>query len=236
MIFKASNMIKCKNINYKYPGTQYPVFNGLSCIIEEPGFHALFGLSGAGKSTLARMIAGQLNQYTGVIERNNTDIIFYSYNLERLPGWSSVGEHILKITPEKNKNRIDEIIESFGLSAYMDSGFSHLSLGQRNRINLARYLLQDFDCLIMDESLANVDEVTREQIILKIKDLYPGKTFIYISHSVAEVSMFCKNIIVLRSFQKTPQTITVLGQDKKTGKSVAKKDLEQTMLEIVNVS
>ncbi|MBA3037690.1 MAG: ATP-binding cassette domain-containing protein [Desulfobacterium sp.] len=229
-------MIECKNINYKYPGTQYPVFNNLNCKIGEPGFHALFGLSGVGKSTLARMVAGQLNQYTGVIERNNTDIIFYSYNLERLPGWSSVGEHILKITPEKNKDRIDEIVESFGLYACIDSGFSHLSLGQRNRINLARYLLQDFDCLIMDESLANVDEVTREQIILKIKDMYPQKSFIYISHSVAEVSMFCKNIIVLRNFKKSPQAITVFGQDNKTGKSVARKDLEQTMLEIVNVS
>lgn len=229
-------MIECKNINYKYPGTQYPVFNNLSCRIDEPGFHALFGLSGVGKSTLARMIAGQLNGFAGKIENNKSEKIFYSYNLERLPGWSSVGEHIVKITPEKNKNRIDEIIESFGLSARMDSGFSHLSLGQRNRINLARYLLQDFDYLIMDESLANVDEATRGQIIFKIKDMFPAKTFLYISHSVAEVSMFCKNIIVLRSFQKSPQAITVFGQDNTTGKSVAGKDLEQTMLEIVNGS
>ncbi len=228
-------MIECKNINYKYHGTQYPVFNDLSCKIDEPGFHALFGLSGVGKSTLARLIAGQLDGFTGKID-NKTGKIFYSYNLERLPGWSSVGEHIAKVTPVQNKNRINEIIESFGLSSCIDSGFSHLSLGQRNRINLARYLLQDFDFLIMDESLANVDEATREQIIFKIKDMYPQKTFLYISHSVAEVSMFCKNIIVLRSFQKSPQSLTVLGQDDTTGKSVERKNLEKTMLEIVNVS
>jgi ABC-type multidrug transport system ATPase subunit len=229
-------MLECKNINYKYPGTQYPVFNDLNYRIEEPGFHALFGLSGVGKSTLARMIAGQLSGFEGKIEYNGAKKIFYSYNLERLPGWSSIGEHILKITPEKNKKRIDEIIESFGLSAYMDSGFSHLSLGQRNRINLARYLLQDFDLLIMDESLANVDEATREQIICKIKDMFPKKTFIYISHSVAEVSMFCKNIIVLRSFKKSPQAVIVSGYDNTKEKSVDRKVLEQTMLEIVSAS
>lgn len=229
-------MLECKNINYKYPGTQYPVFNDLNCKIEEPGFHALFGLSGVGKSTLARMIAGQLNGFEGKIEYNGAEKIFYSYNLERLPGWSSIGEHILKITPEKNKSKIDEIIKSFGLSPFMDSGFSHLSLGQRNRINLARYLLQDFDILIMDESLANVDEATREQIIFKIKDMFPQKTFIYISHSVAEVSRFCKNIIVLRSFQKSPQAVGVSGYDNTKEKSVDKKVLEQTMLEVVSAS
>ncbi|MFH2043712.1 MAG: ATP-binding cassette domain-containing protein [Pseudomonadota bacterium] len=208
----------------------------MSCKIDAPGFHALFGLSGVGKSTLARMIAGQLNGFDGKIDYAGVNKIFYSYNLERLPGWSSIGEHILKITPEKNKSKIDELIESFGLSAYMDYGFSHLSLGQRNRINLARYLVQDFDFLIMDESLANVDEATREQIIFKIKDMFPEKTFIYISHSVAEVSMFCKYIIVLRSFKKSPQAATVSGQDNTKGNLVDRKELEKTMLEIVSAS
>ena len=228
--------IECRNINYKYPGAQFPVFNNLSCRIGGPGFHALFGQSGVGKSTFARMIAGQLNGFAGEIKIREPKKVFYSYNLERLPGWSGVGEHIGKVTPEANKKRIDEIIESFGLSACMGSGFSRLSLGQQNRVNLARYLLQDFDLLIMDESLANVDEATREQIIFKIKDMFPKKSFLYISHSVAEVSMFCMNIIVLRSFLKTPQTLTIKGQDSAGGRSVAGKDLEQTMLEIVNAS
>jgi ABC-type nitrate/sulfonate/bicarbonate transport system ATPase subunit len=228
--------IECRNINYKYSGAQNPVFNNLSCRIGEPGFHALFGQSGVGKSTFARMIAGQLNGFFGEIEIREPKKIFYSYNLERLPGWSGVGEHIEKVTPEANKSRINEIVDSFGLSACMDSGFSRLSLGQQNRVNLARYLLQDFDLLIMDESLANVDEATREQIIFKIKEMFPGKSFLYISHSVAEVSRFCRDILVLRSFLKIPQAFTVHGQDDVREKQVVKKDLEDTMLEIVNAS
>lgn len=228
--------IECRNINYKYPGAQFPVFNNLSCRVGEPGFHALFGQSGVGKSTFARMIAIQLNGFAGEIKIREPKKVFYSYNLERLPGWSGVGEHIDKVTPETNKNRIDEIVKSFGLLTCMDSGFSRLSLGQQNRVNLARYLLQDFDLLIMDESLANVDEATREQIIFKIKEMFPEKSFLYISHSVAEVSRFCRNILVLRSFLKMPQALTIHGQDDVRGKQVAKKDLEETMLEIVNAS
>ena len=59
----------------------------------------------------------------------------------------------------------------------MKSRFAQLSLGQQNRTNLTRYLLQDFDLLIMDESLANVDELTKEKIILKIKDHVSGPQF-----------------------------------------------------------
>jgi len=228
--------IECRNINYKYPGGHIPVFNNLSCSVGDPGFHALFGQSGVGKSTFARMIAGQLNGYAGEIRTGEPGKVYYSYNLERLPGWSGVGEHIEKVTPEANRHKIDEIIETFGLSACMDSSFSQLSLGQRNRVNLARYLLQDFDFLIMDESLANVDEAMREQIIFKIKAMFPEKSFLYISHSVAEVSMFCRKILVLRDFSKNPQALTIDGRDNIRGKDVVKKDLEQTMLEIVNAS
>jgi ABC-type nitrate/sulfonate/bicarbonate transport system ATPase subunit len=118
----------------------------------------------------------------------------------------------------------------------MRSRFAELSLGQQNRANLTRYLLQDFDLLIMDESLANVDEVTREQIILKIKDMFPEKCFLYISHNVLEVSKFCKEIIVLRAPHKSPQAISVPGQDFKERKSLPRKDLELTMLEVMHAS
>jgi len=182
------------------------------------------------------MVAGQLNGFKGEISGRERKKVYYSYNLERLPGWSGVGEHIEKVTPEANKFRINEITESFGLVNCMESGFSKLSLGQRNRVNLARYLLQDFDLLIMDESLANVDEATREQIIFKIKEIFPEKSFLYISHSVAEVSRFCRNILVLRDCSKQPQALTIYGNDNVMGKEVVKKELEETMLEIVNAS
>ena len=162
--------------------------------------------------------------------------LLYSYNLERLPGWSSVGKHLEKITPASKESRKDELIEAFGLKEFMGVRFSQLSLGQQNRINLIRYLLQDFHMLIMDESLANVDELTREKILLKMKDMFPDAFFLYISHNVIEVSKFCKEILVLRDAGKVPQITKIEGQNNSIHRQINKEKLEHTMLEVMNAS
>jgi len=229
-------LLECKDISYQYPGMEAMVFEGLNCSLATPGFHGLFGQSGVGKSTLAKLVAGEIHGSAGDVVVKDIAGILYSYNLERLPGWSGVGEHIAKVTPAERKSMMQDLLQSFGLSAVLDSRFSQLSLGQKNRVNLTRYLLQDFGLLIMDESLANVDEATREQIILTVKKTFPEKCFLYISHSVMEVSKFCKSILVLRGVDKKPQVVTVTGQDYAEGRPLDRKKLEQTMLEIVNAS
>ncbi|MBW2442864.1 MAG: ATP-binding cassette domain-containing protein [Deltaproteobacteria bacterium] len=229
-------LLEFKDITYKYPGAVNEVFKDLSCSISAPGFHSLFGPSGVGKTTLAKMMIGGINGFSGEIITRGVDHILYTYNLERLPGWSSVREHFQSTTPVASKGKIDELAAAFGLEPCMNSRFAQLSLGQQNRTNLARYLLQDFDLLIMDESLANVDEVTKEKIILTMKAIFPDRCFLYISHSVAEVAKFCQQILVLRGRHRSPQTISLLGQDHSDGKAIIKKDLEQTMLEIVNAA
>jgi ABC-type Mn2+/Zn2+ transport system ATPase subunit len=228
--------LECSNITFRYPNSTNDVFHDLSFHIGKPGFNALFGPSGVGKTSLAKIVIGQINNYTGRITADNMQTLLYSYNMERLPGWSSVGRHLEKITRHDFEDRKDELIHAFGMTDFMGLRFSQLSLGQQNRVNLIRYLLQDFQLLIMDESLANVDERTREQIIFKIKDMFPEVHFLYISHNVVEVSKFCRDIIVFRSASKSPQTLTVDGQDLKTGDVLSKGELEHTMLEIMNAS
>lgn len=227
-------MLSCDTIHFRYPGTSTRVFKDLNFKLNAAGFHALFGPSGVGKTTLARMICGQMTGYSGSIHTNGATRILFTYNLERLPGWSTVEDHLDWNTPPERQALLDELIETFGLQNCLASRFAKLSLGQQNRTNLARYLLQDFDLLIMDESLANVDEATKETIILKMKALFPQRGFLYISHSVAEVAKFCEAIVVLRSHRKSPQAIVLKGQNHIEGHELDAESYKQTMLEMVN--
>jgi len=229
-------LLDCQKITYKYQGSPHYVFQNLSFTLNEPGFNALFGPSGIGKTSLAKMIVGDLKGFSGSIETDGMSHVFYSYNLERLPGWSAVGRHLDKITPPDRMELKAELVDAFGVQDCMESRFTQLSLGQQNRVNLIRYLVQDFHLLIMDESLANVDERTRENIIMKIKSLFPEAYFLYISHNVVEVSKFCRDIIVFRSAFKNPQTVLIMGQNIKFGQTLQKDKLELTMLEIMNAS
>jgi len=227
-------LLECRHINFRYPGSATEVFKDVNYCISRPGFHALFGPSGVGKTTLAKMMTGEIKDFSGEISMPEIRRVLYTYNLERIPGWSTVGDHLEANTPQPNKEKIGALVDAFGMGACVNSRFSQLSLGQQNRTNLVRYLLQDFDFLIMDESLANVDEVTKEKIILSMKATFPDRCFLYISHNVAEVAKFCKQILVLRGYHRDPQTLTISGQDHSNGKSLVQKDLERTMLEIVH--
>ena len=90
--------------------------------------------------------------------------------------------------------------------------------------------------LIMDESLANVDETTKRNIILKIKSRFADKTFLYISHNVVEVAKFCKEIVVVRHSGKSPQLLTVKGFDYTGQMEPDQKTIDAIMLEIMNAS
>jgi ABC-type multidrug transport system ATPase subunit len=234
--YRVAMQIECQDISYQYPRTDTRVFDHLNCRVTGPGFHALFGQSGLGKTTLARMIAGELTGYFGRIQSGGNTEVLYTHNMERFPGWAGIGDLMASTTPVSGRDRLHALVAAFGIDSVMNSRFSQLSLGQKNRANLIRYLLQEFDLLIMDESLANVDETTRGRIIITLKTLFPEKSFLYISHNMMEIAKFCNQIIVLRSTEKHPQTKVISGQNLMRESGFAMKDLEQTMLEIVHAS
>ena len=228
--------LTCDKIAFTYPDAPFPLFSGVSFQMPTPGFHSFFGPSGVGKTTLARIITGNIDRFSGTVSSEGLKTLLYSYNTERLPGWSSVGRHLTKIIPPSMHNRKDELVEIFGLTDFIGSRFNHLSMGQQNRVNLIRYLLQDCDLLIMDESLANVDELTREKIILAVKNIFPERYFIYISHNIIEVAKFCDSILVFRNIDKTPQTVMVQGQNIHDGEALSRTALDATLLEIMNAA
>jgi ABC-type multidrug transport system ATPase subunit len=229
-------ILECRHIDFRYPGTQDLVFHNLSWRVTEPGFHALFGPSGVGKTSLARILIGEYPLLDGEVHiQGISHQILYSHNLERLPGWSTIGRHLERITPAHHRSEKDKLIQIFGLGDLLKQRFDQLSLGQQNRINLIRYLVQDVSVLIMDESLANVDEHTRERILLGIKQMYPGTVFLYISHNVVEVAKFCRQIWVLHHAGPHSQIASVRGQDYSHHRPLDSTSIQNTMLEMMRV-
>lgn len=230
--------LACNNLTFQYPGSTTKVIDKLSFTIDEPGFHAVFGPSGVGKTSLARIISADVTDYQGHLSLSNIAKILYCYNTERLPGWTRVGRLLQQITPQGREALLEELINVFTLNNIMNSRFSQLSMGQQNRVNLIRYLVQDFDLLILDESLANVDEKLRHTILLYIKGLFPDKFFLSISHNLIEIAQFCKQIVVLTSHKEERQGRVIQGmnlqQHKETTFQTDKEELDTVILEIMN--
>jgi ABC-type multidrug transport system ATPase subunit len=226
----------CDNVAFTYPGARHQLFKGVSFNLAAPGFHSFFGPSGVGKTSLAKIITGDIGSFSGKVSTDGLSTLLYSHNKERLPGWSGVGRHLTRVIGPSIHADKDKLVELFGLSDCMSSRFNQLSMGQQNRVNLVRYLLQDCDLLIMDESLANVDELTREKIILAIKAMFPRRYFIYISHNVIEVAKFCDSILVFRGSGKTPQTVMIKGCNIREKEDLRGAALDATLLEIMNAA
>ncbi len=189
--------IYCQELFFTYPGQSVPIFQGLSWSLKGPGFYSFFGFSGVGKSTLARLICGEISPDSGRIGLKNGEKVLYAHNSERLPGWGTIQEHLATVTPAEKGELLQELIHTCQIDSCLKKGFRGLSMGQKNRVNITRYLVQDFDLLILDEVLANVDEPARNRILLKLKHLFPDKTFVYISHNALEVARFSKRVLIL---------------------------------------
>ena len=229
----------CKDITFKYPGEPYPIFRHLDLHIDAPGFYALFGLSGAGKSTLAKIMARLLSPQGGYLLHGDGYRVLYSHNEERLPIWEDCLTHLESVVTSGMGGILQEYLALALNGVNLEVRFNELSLGQKNRVNLARYIVQRFDCLIMDEALANVDEPTRLAILAFLKRRFPDRIFIYVSHNVMEVVHFSKVIFCL-STPKDAMAVkvkAVTGLDRHSHQLDESKPLRQiglTVLEAVS--
>ncbi len=182
-----------------------------------PGeIHALLGENGAGKSTLVKMIYGSLQPTEGAFfwqgkpltianpaeaRRLGIGMVFQHFSLfEAL----SVTENIaLALPPGLNMKdlatKIATVSKSYGLPLVPDAVVADLSVGERQRIEIVRCLLQEPKLLIMDEPTAVLTPQEADQLFLTLERLASeGCSILYISHRLEEVKRLCQASTILR--------------------------------------
>ena len=187
---RVKGNININNLFYSFDDVTYALKNvNLSINSSEKIF--ISGSSGSGKSTLVKIIKGYYDNYLGSILIGGYEI--RDYHLSGIK-YVSLKETLFtgKLYDDLNiTNGFEgdcEIDFSFDDMLIEEDGFN-LSDGQRQRISLARGL-KDFNILIIDEGLSNIDTNMERRILKKLISKYKNKTVIFISHRLDNLDLF----------------------------------------------
>jgi molybdate transport system ATP-binding protein len=181
------------------------------------GVTALFGRSGAGKSSVVNMVSGLLAPDRGRIEVDGR-VLFDSTMGIDLPPWKrrvgyvfqeahlfphlTVRRNLLygwRFTPQADRYlAIDRVIRLLDLDHLLDRRPHSLSGGEKQRVAIGRALLTNPRVLLMDEPLASLDVLIKNEILPYIERLNEmGIPILYVSHSLDEVSRLADTLVLL---------------------------------------
>ena len=190
--------------------TEVRALDGVDLAVEKGEFAAVVGTSGSGKSTLLHMLGG-LDRPTGgsvivdgrelstlkdealtIFRRRKIGFVFQNYNL--VPVLNVYENIILPIQLDgrsPDKGYTDQIIETLGLGAKLQSLPNNLSGGQQQRVAIARALAAKPAIILADEPTGNLDSRTSQDVmsLLKVTSQRFAQTIVMITHNEAIAQM-----------------------------------------------
>lgn len=215
--------IEFLNVSFKYFGTEHYVLKDVNFKINGTGVFVVIGENGSGKSTIMKLLLRLYKPVNGKILINKIDLqeykqseiqrmfspMFQDYNKYAM----SLKENIVMSNLEKETlfyetmaekkfsdiNSISKSLpESFDteLTKLFDKKGVELSIGQWQRVAIARSIFKDGKVLVWDEPMASVDALSEKQMMDMIDVKRSSKTFIVISHNF-DIAKIADNIIVL---------------------------------------
>ena len=183
----------------------------------KPGeIHALLGENGAGKSTLVKIIYGSLQPTSGELYWKGRQVTVPNPAAARQLGIGMVFQHFslfdsltvteniaLALPPDAKiegmAGRIEKVSDDYGLPLRPDALVADLSVGERQRIEIVRCLLQEPHLLVMDEPTAVLTPQEAGQLFVTLERLAnEGCGVLYISHRLEEVKRLCHDATILR--------------------------------------
>lgn len=174
VVFEMDNLAK----NYG----DKEVLQGVDILMERDTKIAFVGQNGQGKTTLAKILVGEL-EYEGILKLgHNVQIGYFAQNqMDYLDGNKTILDTMIDAANESNRSKVRDILGSFLFQGDdVDKYVKVLSGGERNRLALAKMLLQPFNVLVMDEPTNHLD-IKSKQVLKEALIKFEG-TLIVVSH------------------------------------------------------
>jgi len=235
------NIIEVKKLNKIYD--KIIAVKDLSFVINKGKIIGLLGPNGCGKTTTIAMILGLVKPTSGEIIIKGKNLEKERINLlEKMNFISPYVELPKKLTVEENlkvyaglygvKNaneKIYELVNELRLNEFFKKKTGELSSGQKNRISLAKALINDPEILMLDEPTASLDPETGDFVRSFIEN-YSSKTNVTIllaSHNMNEVERLCDSVMMMKD-----GTIVDTGKSQELISRHGRKNLEEVFLKI----
>ena len=199
-------MLRMENVSksYKHRGQVVKALDGATLDIPKGDFISVVGPSGSGKSTLLLMLGGMLSPSSGRVllagqsiydlsadgrarlRKKNIGFVFQTFNL--VPYLTALENvkvplFLARMNDAAQEERASALLDRVGLGDRLDHKPSELSVGQQQRVALARMLANDPEIILADEPTGNLDPDTSQQIIEFFEDFSrEGRTIVMVTH------------------------------------------------------
>ena len=236
--------IEIKNLNKQY--NNILAVKNITFNIKKGSIVGLLGPNGCGKTTTIGMMLGLIKPSSGSVFINDQNIENENNRTKILENMNFIAPYVelpKKLTVEENlkvyggmygvqnlKNKISDLMNDLNLSEFKKRKTGELSSGQKNRVSLAKALINDPEILLLDEPTASLDPDVGDYIRTYIENFASekGTTILLASHNMNEVERLCNEVMMMKNGYII---------DKGTCNSLinkhGRKNLEETFLKIV---
>lgn len=186
----------------------------VSFSIGENDYYFIIGPSGAGKTVVLEGIAGLHNPDSGTIRIRDEDVsqvlpdkrkislVYQDYSLfPHMTVFENIafGLKMQKLRKEEIRERVEKVMKSFGISHLARRHPLTMSGGEQQRVAIARALVVEPDILLLDEPLAALDPVLKEQFIKELRKIHRNRrlTIVQVTHSRGEAIRLATRVAVI---------------------------------------
>ena len=236
-----NTLVSVNNLSKNF--SSFEAVKEISFSINESEILGLLGPNGCGKTTTIGMMLGLLKPTSGEVIINGLNVEKNRINLlKKMNFISPYIELPKKLTVKENlmvygklysvhdiNNRIDYLTETLRLGEFINKKTGELSSGQKNRVSLAKAVVNDPDILLLDEPTASLDPETGDFVRTFIEKISSEKkmSILLASHNMNEVKRLCKSILMMKDGK-----IIDRGKPSEIINKHGKKNLEEVFLKL----